>query len=381
MPTIDELASQVAALEQQMAAITTPPDKYYTSIYSGEEIDAAITKVRSGAMGVSSFNGRAGAVMPQAGDYNATQIPVSADAGAETVAAALNNKPNRNLLDNWYFVGGGTNGKFPVNQRGQTSYTSLGFTVDRWYMGYVVGSKVLKMELLSDGLQISASMCVDSDVIDLHQNLVNGAALEGKTVTGSVLMVDGQLYQATFPFLQQAMPIPLKQGLSFISISEQNLIIRSTPIGGSISNSIAAVKLELGSQQTLAHQDEDGNWVLNEIPDYGEELAKCQRYLLQLNPMRTTVAIIGTLLKSGTNSWYLMINTPVTMRTIPGLLAGGELHAEIISGGGIITVNSIHSMAAGMVACNVSVPENGSQSTSGIAYIDGSSSVLLTAEL
>ena len=319
--------------------------------------------------------------MPQAGDYNATQIPVSADAGAETVAAALNNKPNRNLLDNWYFVGGGTNGKFPVNQRGQTSYTSLGFTVDRWYMGYVVGSKVLKMELLSDGLQISASMCVDSDVIDLHQNLVNGAALEGKTVTGSVLMVDGQLYQATFPFLQQAMPIPLKQGLSFISISEQNLIIRSTPIGGSISNSIAAVKLELGSQQTLAHQDEDGNWVLNEIPDYGEELAKCQRYLLQLNPMRTTVAIIGTLLKSGTNSWYLMINTPVTMRTIPGLLAGGELHAEIISGGGIITVNSIHSMAAGMVACNVSVPENGSQSTSGIAYIDGSSSVLLTAEL
>ena len=92
MPTIDELASQVAALEQQMAAITTPPDKYYTSIYSGEEIDAAITKVRSGAMGVSSFNGRAGAVMPQAGDYNAAQIPVSADAGAETVAAALNNR-------------------------------------------------------------------------------------------------------------------------------------------------------------------------------------------------------------------------------------------------------------------------------------------------
>lgn len=92
MPTIDELASQVAALEQQMAAITTPPDKYYTSIYSGEEIDAAITKVRSGAMGVSSFNGRAGAVMPQAGDYNATQIPVSADTGAETVAAALANK-------------------------------------------------------------------------------------------------------------------------------------------------------------------------------------------------------------------------------------------------------------------------------------------------
>lgn len=228
----------------------------------------------------------------------------------------MNNKPNRNLLDNWYFVGGGTNGKFPVNQRGQTSYASIGFTIDRWYMGTSISSMVPKMELLPDGLQISASMCVDNDIMDLHQNLVNGAALEGKTVTGSVLMVDGQLYQASFPFLQQATPIPLKQGLSFISLPAQNLIIRSTSIGGSISNSIAAVKLELGSQQTLAHQDEDGNWVLNEIPDYGEELAKCQRYCYALdgspyNPQfRADVSenrLIGE------------IPFPVTMRTTPSV--------------------------------------------------------------
>ena len=44
------------------------------------------------------------------------------------------------------------------------------------------------------------------------------------------------------------------------------------------SHVIKAVKLALGSQQTLAHQDADGNWVLNEIPDYGEQLARCQRY-------------------------------------------------------------------------------------------------------
>ena len=37
-------------------------------------------------------------------------------------------------------------------------------------------------------------------------------------------------------------------------------------------------KLELGSQQTLAHKDANGNWVLNEISDYGEQLARCQRY-------------------------------------------------------------------------------------------------------
>lgn len=91
--TIEELAAKVAELEQQMAAITAPPTEYYTSAYSGEEIDAAVKKVSEGlAGGVTSFNGRTGAVLPQSGDYNATQIPVSGEPEAETVAAALSNK-------------------------------------------------------------------------------------------------------------------------------------------------------------------------------------------------------------------------------------------------------------------------------------------------
>lgn len=93
MATIEELTAKVAELEQQMAAITAPPTEYYTSAYSGEEIDAAVKKVSEGlAGGVTSFNGRSGVVVPQAGDYNATQIPVSGELEAETVAAALSNK-------------------------------------------------------------------------------------------------------------------------------------------------------------------------------------------------------------------------------------------------------------------------------------------------
>lgn len=93
METIEELTAKVAELEQQMAAITAPPTEYYTSAYSGEEIDAAVKKVSEGlAGGVTSFNGRSGVVVPQAGDYNATQIPVSREPEAETVATALANK-------------------------------------------------------------------------------------------------------------------------------------------------------------------------------------------------------------------------------------------------------------------------------------------------
>lgn len=46
----------------------------------------------AGENGVTSFNGRTGVVLPQSGDYNATQIPVSGEPEAETVAAALSNK-------------------------------------------------------------------------------------------------------------------------------------------------------------------------------------------------------------------------------------------------------------------------------------------------
>lgn len=84
MATIEELAAKVAELEQQMAAITAPPTEYYTSAYSGEEIDAAVKKVSEGlAGGVASFNGRTGVVLPQSGDYNATQVPVSGEPEAE----------------------------------------------------------------------------------------------------------------------------------------------------------------------------------------------------------------------------------------------------------------------------------------------------------
>ena len=264
MPTIDELASQVAALAQQMAAITTPPDKYYTSIYSGEEIDAAITKVRSGAMGVSSFNGRAGAVMPQAGDYNATQIPVSADAGAETVAAALNNKPNRNLLDNWYFMN-------PVNQRGVSGTISeAGYFIDRWKL--VSGS----VTLTSTGITINGT---------ISQVLENAA---GTNVTASALTTTG-----------------------IVSVSYDNSSKTFTITG--TGQTFVAAKLEFGSQQTLAHQDEDGNWVLNEIPDYGTELAKCQRYLIPLKRNSCTGPSTSSTIA------YLYFPVPVSMRATPVL--------------------------------------------------------------
>lgn len=45
---------------------------------------------------------------------------------------------------------------------------------------------------------------------------------------------------------------------------------------------ILAAKLELGPTQTLAHREGD-KWVLNEVPNYGEQLRRCQRYYYQVH--------------------------------------------------------------------------------------------------
>ena len=53
---------------------------------------------------------------------------------------------------------------------------------------------------------------------------------------------------------------------------------------------IKAVKLELGAQQTLAHQDAEGSWVLNDPPpNKALELAKCQRYQVAFSVPYTVI--------------------------------------------------------------------------------------------
>ncbi|MBD5099510.1 MAG: hypothetical protein HDT35_08220, partial [Clostridiales bacterium] len=74
-----------------------------------------------------------------------------------------------------------------------------------------------------------------------------------------------------------------------------------------------AAKLELGAVQTLAHQDEDGNWVLNDpTPNKALELAKCQRYQLLIS------GNIGLGISNGSEV-YMPILLPVSLRAKPAI--------------------------------------------------------------
>jgi len=173
---------------------------------------------------------------------------------ANELKNTLNQLTRPNLLDNWYFVGGGSqggNGKFPINQRGQTIYTNAGYGVDRWIYGtYTIGNS---------GITISANT--------MYQRLSDPDSYSGKTLTFSVLLSDGSLYSIsgnpTTGFSGDGLGCAIDSGLNVLWVS---ISITGT--------AIVAVKLEIGSNQSLAHL-EGSTWVLNEMPDYAEQMLRC----------------------------------------------------------------------------------------------------------
>lgn len=181
---------------------------------------------------------------------------------------------NPNLLDNWYFVGGGSQqggGQFPINTRGSQSYFGNQYTIDRWR----TTNSNTTVSVDSNGLTISAS---SGSSPYLRQPIENVAELLGKKVTLSVLQPSG------LKFITETLPSSNPSGTTvyanidgIIDILYQSGVwsvrLKSTSGG---SNTYIAVKLELGDTQTLA-QNVGGSWVVTDIPKYSEERLRCFR--------------------------------------------------------------------------------------------------------
>lgn len=198
-----------------------------------------------------------------------TSAALSAEQGK-----VLGHRPNPNLLHNWYFLN-------PVEQRGQKEYSGTVYTVDRW-----------QMRRSNSVTTLTCSVSVTGDGVVITNNSVGGSVFftqtfedvlpEGRyTLSVLVTEVTGNAYLAlygtdgTYGRRQAVAGSGVTSLVRDISGSQGASYRISLSPGASVT--IKAVKLELGDVQTLAHQD-SGNWVLNEIPDYGEELNKCQRY-------------------------------------------------------------------------------------------------------
>ena len=246
---------------------------------------------------------------------------------------ALETMCNPNLLDNWYFGN-------PVNQRGQTEYTGGGYAVDRWKIGDGVTAAVA-----NGALNISYSTPGWNLVEPLDNMLVPGvtytlSCIYKASVSPIRLVVawgDSQF------FYNEASPISDDWALAQITgtipanatISFNQVVIQSLDSGAG-DFSLKAVKLELGSQQTLAHQ-ENGVWVLNEIPNYSEQLRRCQRYYIRYSAAGQAVLFNGIVRN---NTDVRVVLTGLNMRTAPAVGYGGNMRVYI-PGGSPVAVKTV----------------------------------------
>ena len=213
-----------------------------------------------------------------------------------------------NLLDNGDFRAGHI-----VNQWGRTSVSADGqFLFDRWRTYRYV----------------SGTASVTENGVNLAGNFDFGETIESSRipntpnfrVTISAMFSDGSFVSKTGTLgntgAAEMFQIAVTQytNLQFIRnwntgvdlfffhlLSEDNI----TPI---------AAKLETGSTQTLAYQDETGAWQLLPQPesDYAAQLAKCQRYFFAPKDVFGAAMIANT-----EYSLYGSIQFPVTMRAAP----------------------------------------------------------------
>lgn len=194
---------------------------------------------------------------------------------SDNLAYVSNNMVNPNLLDNWYFGN-------PVNQRGASgTISTAGYFFDRWKL-------------------VSGSVAINSGGIVLNGTIAQ--VLEyavGQTVTATVLTPDG---------VNDVTPVYDDETKTF-TITTQGKTIR-------------AAKLELGAQQTLAHQ-ENGVWVLNNIPKFGDQLAECQRYLIDIEGRYSIIQSFGSY-----GSWF-SIQLPCDMRANPSFIAQDASRAYV----------------------------------------------------
>lgn len=238
---------------------------------------------------------------------------------------------NPNLLDNWYFLK-------PVNQQGQMEWLSSASVnvpcVDRWnWWGQYEAGSTLK--LLGDGLQLigkpeatglyqAISQKIEKDRVPVGATVTLSALVKAEVDANVLLSIGAQSYQGvavpanTWTLIAAVFNVPSVE-------QTHNISIQRNTAGATFT--VKAVKLELGSQQTLAHQ-ENGEWALNEIPKFGEQLAACQMYLIPINNWTRVRASYY----SGT-ALFFAVPIPSTMRTTPAILdPSGALAVQSVSG-------------------------------------------------
>lgn len=247
---------------------------------------------------------------------------------AQKAIAFLGAGVRPNLLDNAIFIGGGTAGNVPVNQQGKAEYTGQVSTIDRWSMIGTAGRLTLK----ENGAYFEKT-ADETSYAGLDEKIPLGH-LEGKELTLSCL-VDGVCYCDTVGAgwssdLLKTIQIGTETKYMILNVTRVDDTLRTRfYYGGAASASstgflLQAVKLEIGSTQTLAYQDTDGTWKLLPQPesDYVTQIMKCKYYATMIgngHPVRLQADYITN------NALYFSLPVDVQLRNVNPTIVSSDL--------------------------------------------------------
>lgn len=237
---------------------------------------------------------------------------------------------NDNLLDNAYFVGGGSqlgDGVFPINQRGQTVYASDGPGIDRWKQFAAT------VTLASDGVTVTPS-AYSNNFLQL-MNPAKWDALVGETVTLSieVLAVTGTITVAGY---NTGLGTITSTGIAAFTFTMPSGIVDGNKFFGIAGQSGSSIKfgrwkLEKGTVSTL---DNDPP------PDFGEELWKCMRRFRRIKA-EAPYYVFATVLAEAAAYTIGMIDLPVPMARKPTISTNGSFRLWTGTGENPVAVSGI----------------------------------------
>lgn len=305
------------------------------------------------------------------GDVTLTGDDIALGTGDSTsLSTALTYRSNPNLLVNWYFPR-------PVNQRGQTEYTTGGaYTLDRWWMQYDT-----TLSIVDGGIKIGGKWDVQQYFENTLPNATYTLSLLYKDRTGSdpLRLIAGNRTDGDLAKTES------KDASGILSITFSTAKSNKVNFGftGSTDNSaiIIAIKLELGDTQTLAHK-ENGVWVLNEIPDFGEQLRRCQRYLFSARGTTNYVCVGSGYISADGTEAVIVVPTPVSLRATPVCMVNGILHVDTSYGEGV-TVNNVSLLNVGNGSVGIRMKITGSATPKSpcFMWIDINNNLLFSADL
>lgn len=243
---------------------------------------------------------------------------------------------NPNLLDNWYF-------KNPVNQRSETSYTAAGYTIDRWKAtgasGVVVNDGYLTFSATTGSAWLMQRLEFPVTGRLTLSALAKSTGTEGGGLSLRTGNADTNLIRKTIPISASYQLVTLTFDVKESTITNDRLYaVFSGTMGTSVD--ILAVKLELGDAQTLAHQDANGEWVLNEIPKYSEQLAECQRYFQVIPFDSNYIMPVAAGNRYSATAARIPLIFPQDFRIPPTMTIDSTIILNIVNSGAIKTVEN-----------------------------------------